>query len=318
MNWFGTYRAILLLGTLGAMVAIAAGFLGRVHPAFDTIANFRAHLGVGLVILAVLWSLRCSRMAALLFALAGFLAIAASAPGLPMTSHAALPGSNQKAYRLFAMNLFWFNERPEDVLAAIREHRPDILTLSETTAAWRKALSRFDAIYPHRYRCAEYGSLGGTLILSRYRKLEGSEFCGDYGSLALAEFDIDGTEVAIGSVHLRWPWPASGPRQIDALTPELASIGENALIAGDFNSVTWSHGVARFAEAGGMTVVSGIGPSWAPSLTIGGKRRQLPYWFGLPIDNVMAKGAVNVFAARTLSDAGSDHLPILVEFTIDK
>lgn len=316
MNGFRLYRAVLLLAMFGTLAAIAAGFLGWVHPAFDTMSTFRAHLGVVLVLLALLWSFKCSRVPAFIFALAGFLALAAAAPGLPLTSYAALPGGGEKTYRLFTMNLLWSNQSPQKVFDAIRKRDPDIIVVSETSTEWRARLARLDAAYPYKYHCPEYRLFGGSLILSRFPNLGGGEYCGSYGSLGLADFEIDGVKVTIGSVHLRWPWPASGPRQIDDLTPELARLGRNALIAGDFNSVTWSHGVSRFAEAGGLQVVKGIGPSWSPSVTIGQTRLHWPSSLGLPIDNVMTKGAVQVFSAKTLEAAGSDHLPILVEFTI--
>jgi len=47
--------------------------------------------------------------------------------------------------------------------------------------------------------------------------------------------------------------------------------------------------------------------------------RRLPDWFrsfGLPIDQVFAKGDVEVHSVRTLEDSGSDHRPVLVEFSI--
>ena len=46
--------------------------------------------------------------------------------------------------------------------------------------------------------------------------------------------------------------------------------------------------------------------------------RALPRWLlfaGLPIDQVFAKGDIRVHSIRNLEPAGSDHLPILVEFS---
>ena len=39
-------------------------------------------------------------------------------------------------------------------------------------------------------------------------------------------------------------------------------------------------------------------------------------FFGLPIDNVMTKGRVQVTSVKSLPSIGSDHLPLLVELTI--
>ncbi len=150
------------------------------------------------------------------------------------------------------------------------------------------------------------------MIFSKFAFVPGSEFCGTYAALALNDVVIDGRTVTIGSAHLRWPWPASGPRLVTALTPRLRTLGADALIAGDFNAVTWSALLSRFAREGGLTIVDGIGPSW------------LHRWFpegmiaiaGLPIDQALMKGDVRVVSARTLPPVGSDHLPVLVEFVV--
>jgi len=40
-----------------------------------------------------------------------------------------------------------------------------------------------------------------------------------------------------------------------------------------------------------------------------------PY-VGLPIDQVFSKGEVAILSAKTLESVGSDHLPVLVEFSL--
>jgi len=309
-------RPLLLLVMLGLSAGILGGFLGAVHPVFDTLSNFRLHLSVGLLALAALWSLKCSRIPAFVFALVAFGGVAAAVPGLPITSRAVMPSAGERTYSLFVMNLLWNNPEPARVEALIAANDPDIVMLTELSPVWTQMLARLAGRYPHAFHCAEWGHEPGSIILSRFPRLPGDGFCGPYGSLGLARFEIGGRAVALGVVHLRWPWPASGPRQIDVLVPELARIGPDALVAGDFNSATWTHSVGRFAEAGGLTVINGIGGSWGPSLTFAGRRWQWPPSLGLPIDNAMAKGAVRVVTARTLEPAGSDHLPLLVNFVI--
>jgi endonuclease/exonuclease/phosphatase (EEP) superfamily protein YafD len=70
--------------------------------------------------------------------------------------------------------------------------------------------------------------------------------------------------------------------------------------------------VRRFARFGKLQIVGEIGPTWFYQL--------LPIsWvklLGLPIDSVMIKGKIVVTEARTLEAVGSDHLPVLVRFSI--
>jgi endonuclease/exonuclease/phosphatase (EEP) superfamily protein YafD len=119
--------------------------------------------------------------------------------------------------------------------------------------------------------------------------------------------------VVVGNVHLRWPWPASGPRQVAAMAGSLAALGDSALVAGDFNSATWSHTLSQFARHGGFDIQGGIGPTWLHHRLPDLLRRH----FGFPIDNVLSKGKVNIVSSQRFEDAGSDHLPILTVFEID-
>ena len=83
-------------------------------------------------------------------------------------------------------------------------------------------------------------------------------------------------------------------------------------LAGDLNAATWSAAVRRIEAASGLTHVAGIGPSWLD--------RRLPdalrAYVGLPIDQVFAKGDMVILSAKTLESVGSDHLPVLVEFSL--
>ncbi|WP_352977634.1 hypothetical protein [Mesorhizobium sp. M1378] len=54
-----------------------------------------------------------------------------------------------------------------------------------------------------------------------------------------------------------------------------------------------------------------VGPTWL--------YRRLPDFLrfaGLPIDQVFSKGAIIIRSASKLEDTGSDHLPVLVEFSL--
>jgi endonuclease/exonuclease/phosphatase (EEP) superfamily protein YafD len=112
-------------------------------------------------------------------------------------------------------------------------------------------------------------------------------------------------------LHLDWPWPFDQARQMEVIAPVLGELADTALLAGDLNATPWSATARRIAEAGGLSRVGPLGPTWL--------YRKLPDFLrpaGLPIDQVFARGGVVVHAARVLEPVGSDHLPILVEFSL--
>jgi len=61
-----------------------------------------------------------------------------------------------------------------------------------------------------------------------------------------------------------------------------------------------------------MEVARGFGGTWIYERL----PTSLAPFFGLPIDNVMTKGAVRLSGVKSLPPMGSDHLPLLVEFRI--
>jgi endonuclease/exonuclease/phosphatase (EEP) superfamily protein YafD len=62
----------------------------------------------------------------------------------------------------------------------------------------------------------------------------------------------------------------------------------------------------------GMTLMPSAGPTWIHRTLPDVLRR----YAGLPIDQVFSKGGVTILSSARMEDTGSDHLPVLVEFTL--
>ncbi|MCP4184840.1 MAG: hypothetical protein GY761_16230 [Hyphomicrobiales bacterium] len=302
------------LAISGFAVAIGFGFLGFIHPAFDTFANFRIHFLVALIVLIVVCIVTYSvkwALLSLLVVVSGvmfILIIQVDPQVVTRQKHGA------EIYSVLHLNPNFQNQTPEKVISLVDRINPDIVMLNEMSEPWKQRLKGLEATYLYTYYCPEWQQIGGNKIYSRFPMAPGSGYCHSYSALALIDVTIENQIITLGSVHLRWPWPASGPKQVDKLEPILNRLGNTALIAGDFNSVSWSWLVRRFAGYGKLQVVCCIGPTWF--------HQRLPIsWvklFGLPIDNVMIKGRVKVFTALSLEAVGSDHLPVLVRFTLEK
>jgi endonuclease/exonuclease/phosphatase (EEP) superfamily protein YafD len=303
--------------TILISIPLVLGFFADRHPAFDSIGHFRSHLAVllaagGLLLLASRhWK-------------HGLLAIALGAAALWTTlSSFSVPGKasatagteagNRAVYRLMQLNLRFDNPTPEKVLSLIGRVKPDVITLDEVSAAWQTRLQQISAMYPFAAVCPSSRPFGGTAILSRRPiALGGAGTCLSDGSLAMLPVDLGGHRLDVSALHLTWPWPFKQAAQIEALAGPLAVTGQTALLAGDLNAATWSAAVRRVEAASGLTHIVGIGPSWLD--------RRLPDalrpYAGLPIDQVFAKGDIAIRSAKTLESVGSDHLPVLVEFSL--
>ncbi|WP_378943630.1 endonuclease/exonuclease/phosphatase family protein [Mesorhizobium sp. ANAO-SY3R2] len=299
-----------------ASVPLVAGLFGAWHPALDSFAHFRVHLAV-LMMLAALpllaTSLRWQAVMALLF---GMAAIATTSslpvPGIGPVQAAFEPrSSNRPVYKMLQMNLRFNNTEPAKVLSLVGRTQPDVITFEEVSAMWENKLAPLFARYPHHMLCPHPGKVFGGAILSRRPFAEGGEpKCFDNGSLAIATVDFGGRTSDIAALHLGWPWPYEQSRQIGVLSENLATLGENAILGGDFNATPWSAAVARVAKAGDLKLMPAAGRTWLTLMLPDALR-----FAGLTIDHIMAKGDVVVHSVTMEADAGSDHRPLLVEFS---
>ncbi|MFN3549568.1 MAG: endonuclease/exonuclease/phosphatase family protein [Mesorhizobium sp.] len=311
----GLATTAALLVTLAVSVPLVAGFLGRWHPALDAFSHFRAHLAVLLAIASLL--LLATRQwlhagAGLLLAVGAFATTVGALPWHPVARASATATAEEgPRYRLLHLNLRYDHPEPARVLSLIARTRPDVVTLNESSPAWRRSLEAIRAAYPHRLDCPDSRSVGSVLILSR-RPLLDSGTCGLAGRFGLVTVDFGGHPVEIASLHLLWPWPFPQPEQVRELLPTLAALGDRALLAGDFNAVDWSASVRSIETAGGFTAKPRLGPTWLVRSAPDALRR----WAGLPIDHVLAKPGVALLDARRLDGVGSDHLPVLVDFAL--
>ena len=309
--------AAILLGLAAAVLSLplVLGFFGALHPLFDSLSHFRIHLA-GLLTMtgALLLLFRGWRLNGAIALGLGCAAIVVTL-GLPfngLRAQASAGGEEAARYRLLQLNLRFNNPRPEAVLSLIGGVRPDVVTLEEVSTMWIEKLALTETAYPHRIVCPHRSHIGGVAILSRRPFTGAPPRCLNSGSMAVATVDFGGQAIDVAALHLGWPWPFEQKWQVSKVAPELATLGNRAILAGDFNATPWSMTVRRVAEAGGLKLTRWVGPSWL--------NRRLPDWMrpyiGLPIDHVMVKGGVLAEAPRRLATAGSDHLPVLVEFSL--
>lgn len=296
-------------------LALLGGFFGALHPAFDSLAHFRAHLAVAVALLAlslVAGRFRLAAISALLLAVAAF-STTSTLFGAGQVQ-AALQGkrADRATYRLLQMNLRYDNPTPEKVLSLIGREKPDVITLDEVSDMWKEKLGLLSQAYPYRIMCPYPNGVFGVALMSRRPFAAGTEpRCFGRGALAVATVDLGGTEIDVAAIHLGWPWPFEQSWQIGKLSSALQALPQTAILAGDCNATPWSAAVRRVADLGGLTPMRSVGPTW---LYI--KLPDFLRFAGLPIDQVFSKGDVDIHSARRLEDTGSDHLPVLVEFSL--
>ena len=305
----------LFASTAALAVALTLGFFSAWHPAFDSFAHFRVHLGALLVMTAPLLFFAAYRLHAAAALLLGLGAIsttlpAGSLPELGSVQAALPPEANQPVYKLLQLNLRYNNAEPEKVLSFIGRVRPDVVTLDEVSTMWEGKLALLKAAYPYQINC-RVRRFGVAL-----RRAGHSPRARSHVALTAARLrSHKSISAASRSMSRQFTWHGPGRSNRNGNSAiwrsRSAASARPAILAGDFNATPWSHTAAKVAGMGGLTPFAGIGPTWLAFALPRALR-----WAGLPIDQVMAKGDLEVWSATILDTVGSDHRPVLVEFSL--
>lgn len=309
-----TVAFALLIVLVLLSVPLVIGFFGRVHPALDSFAHFRAHIAAVMAIGGIILLFTSLRREAAMIVLLGLSAFSTTVNWSDKTQSAE---EGAVTYRLMQINLQQDNPDPKGILQAIARNKPDIITYQEGSEAWQPWLKVLEGNYPYHHQCSDLPRKWGVGILSRRPFAEfGSPVCTGNGVLATALVNFGGTHVLVSSLHMSWPWPYKQAKQFEMMLPALDAMnnphGIPVIIAGDFNATPWSYGVRKIETATDTKHVSGIGPTW---LTVD-LPAMLKKWVGLPIDQVLVNETVTVRSIKTDIPASSDHLPVLLEFSV--
>ena len=291
-NWQTAIGAALLL----AVIALAGGYMGWLHPLGDSLAVGRGIASAAILILGVCATFAGLRMAAFVSVLLALLTggqvmLAYSWPGL------------SGIYSVYQKNMLFRNVDLPALEADIRATGPQIVTLQEVSDANLALLAALKDAYPHQHVCPG-SKVGGTAILTKLTPVEGTAFCAPGLAVMQVVAGKDGQDrFWLASVHLHWPWPYSQADQVRQLLPVLGRIKGPAIMAGDFNMVRWANSVTQMA---GVLDVRPAGPTF-------GSYVGLSEVFPLPIDHVFSSRGGKVTPRAAL---GSDHLGLFAEVGI--
>ncbi len=280
-------------------ILVLLGFGGRIHPIGDSCAVFRVELTI-LCALTVIWT---NWPRAVRWPLVGMcLAV--------LTVHVVRgvqTGGSGEDFTLYQQNLLF--DRTDGGAGAIEtlgRLQPDFITFQEVSDINRPILDLLLPDYPSQQFCP-LGDFLGEAVLSRFPAVPDSGFCSARDGLAGLQLETPHGPVWLVSVHLNWPWPKGQAAQIAQLIPDLKRLQGHVVLAGDFNSVAWSHAVSQIADASGT---QRIGP-YQGSFHL--PKVALP----IGIDHVLTSPAY-AQTVWSLGKNGSDHNGLWAKLTRSK
>jgi endonuclease/exonuclease/phosphatase (EEP) superfamily protein YafD len=92
-------------------------------------------------------------------------------------------------------------------------------------------------------------------------------------------------------MHLGQPWLYGQHQQIDDVASVLRTFPGTVILAGDLDAARWSVAASRTADAGELTSVPPVEPTWMHP-------NRLRPCIGFPIDHVFFKGNIVILSAK--------------------
>ena len=288
----------------GVVLLLVAGWLGALHPAFDSIAHFRHHvlLGGALVLPALAWLASWRSFTTLVVVM--IVSLAAMWPALPGLSPEGATGD----FSVAQQNLLYLNVLPEQAIETLLAADADVLLLQEVSIRNAAILRGVAGEYPHATVC-RFRKLRSVAVLSR-RPFVGEPLCDGEGGLSAARIELGGRVITFASMHSYWPWPYPQWPTIRGVEDRLRTLPHPLVLGGDFNAAPWSALVRKVARETGTDLVPGFRFTFNLRILQNGDSR----FGGLPLDHILHSPELKPTAVRLLPHVGSDHLGTLARF----
>ena len=305
---FHRLMQLALLAPLG-LAAAALSMIG--HRWVDILAQFTAPAltaTVGLTFLAGVLRFRAAVIQGVLTCLVLLLALA---PQWFPKAPAPHPGA--ASVRLYTANLYYGNTDIARMRRSIVEADADIVVLVELGQGAAGGADQLLQGYPHRTVSTQPDQLRGpahSVIASRYPLTPTPTFADMLHDVAAVVETPLGPVNVIG-VHLTRPWPYEFQHgqiiQVMDLDKVRKALTGPVIATGDFNSVSSARIGRQMRDEVGLHPAPGVAGTWPAAL---------PPIFGITIDQAYRSPDLT-FTSRRLGRAnGSDHRPIITEFTL--
>ena len=314
------YRVLVLPGVIAYLFAVSIVVLAADRFWLVDLLTFAwPYVGAVGVFLA-LAALVTRRMKAIVIAFAGLAVAAIPAIDVPTARHSTAGGG----LKVLTANLFGENqEDPAAFLDILRREKPDIVVLQETSAGWEQALSA-SKLYPYesssQSRRRDDLKVFSALPIRAETQLKRAfteKFA--YKQPLRLELDLNGRPLFLYAFHPEtprrlWQWRdrnAYLSAAADAVKGDLEKAP--VIVAGDWNTPTWSPFFRGFLKQAGLTSTAG---GWLQPVTRFSMKLDALAYIGASIDHIAVSPDFSLRERRVGPAFGSNHLPVIAELAL--
>jgi endonuclease/exonuclease/phosphatase (EEP) superfamily protein YafD len=298
-------------------LATLASFLGRFSWFLELFSHFRFQYLVLLAIATILFLLGGLHPQALATAIFATINLSLIVP-LYLKEPARQPLNpsiiGQDVYRVLLTNVLQRNSAFGTVRHLIRAEQPDFIVLIEVNKTWIDQLQPVLMTYPFSrmpLREDNYGMAIFSRIPPTFSEVR--HFGEAQVPSIITTYHLQQRPVTILASHPPPPktMQASNLRniQISQIAEYIQTLEGETLLAGDLNMTSWSPYFSDLIQNSGLRDSRkgfGLQNSWPTN------RRLLM----IPIDHILVSAGIMVLSRRTGKYNGSDHYPILLDFSL--
>jgi endonuclease/exonuclease/phosphatase (EEP) superfamily protein YafD len=222
----------------------------------------------------------------------------------------ALARDSTSRVRVLIINVLMTNRQDARLLQMVRNANPDVLLAMETNDWWTRALRPLQPAYP--YRLELYSRL--PLLHPHSQDLEQPGVPSVITGMRLP----DGRTFTFFGIHPTPPIPDSYPDGVGLRNQVLHKVARllrqtpgPALVAGDFNDVSWSSTIHQLVVEGPVKDIS-VGRGFYPTFDA---KIPLIRW---PLDHFFVTPQFRVIELTRPPAVGSDHFPLLAELALSR
>ena len=322
------YKALTYILAFVTMLTIV-GFMGQLWWVFDLASHFRPQYFIALVILVVLFAKAKkwkSTGVGIICGLANFMLISPYIGTINSVTEIDKP-----KIRILSMNLNHTNSSYKKAKLIIKKTQPNVLILQELSNSWENELGETLAKFPYSAKLPVNTMYGLDLPMPNFllpfaipkEKL----FVGLFSHLPFeriltdrpdsyirGSFEFKEKVFTLFGVHLSSPIGKvradARNKQLNSLVEEIQKNNQPMVVIGDFNTTPWSLYFQDFIQKTRLRDTRkglGIYPTWLA---------QFPP-LSIPIDHSLTSDGIEVGSFSSGTSFGSDHLPIILDFSID-
>ncbi|MGC1308301.1 MAG: endonuclease/exonuclease/phosphatase family protein [Phormidesmis sp.] len=231
-------------------------------------------------------------------------------------------------YRVMSTNLNVANSNATEVIKLTKKEQPDLALFIEVNDSMAKQLDTLKAVLPYSSnQLTPYQP--GIVLYSKdpLTDLEIRKFDTNNAVNLTAHIQTKNRQLSIVAIHplppIRREFFDDRNKVFRAVSDYIQQQTDPVLLIGDFNTTMWSPFYQMLAyETGLKNTRKGLGtfPTWPANMSyhLTPKLNIFTKLFQIPIDQCLVSSSLDVVRMHTGSDVGSDHLPIVVDFSIRK